>query len=283
MGRRRDDRRAAKRRAFLLCIGLWHTMKGRLSGANEHPAMSGKGCDRLKANVGAVIVAAGEGTRLGATLRKAYVPLRGRPLFLWSLEVFLSQLGPETVVLVVHPEERARTEELLKAEGIRGVHLADGGRRRQDSVRLGVLALPPGIDYVLVHDAARPFVTPALIERVTDALAPDRAVVPALPVKETIKRVSGTDAGRGRVVETPPREALYAAQTPQGFPRAALVLALEKAERSGVEVTDEATLFEGEGRETIVVPGDEANIKITTASDLWVAEAFAAGGERRRV
>ncbi|MBE3597181.1 MAG: 2-C-methyl-D-erythritol 4-phosphate cytidylyltransferase [Hydrogenibacillus sp.] len=237
----------------------------------------------MKANVGAVIVAAGEGTRLGATLRKAYVPLRGRPLFLWSLEVFLSQLGPETVVLVVHPEERARTEELLKAEGIRGVHLADGGRRRQDSVRLGVLALPPGIDYVLVHDAARPFVTPALIERVTDALAPDRAVVPALPVKETIKRVSGTDAGRGRVVETPPREALYAAQTPQGFPRAALVLALEKAERSGVEVTDEATLFEGEGRETIVVPGDEANIKITTASDLWVAEAFAAGGERRRV
>ncbi|MBE3563215.1 MAG: 2-C-methyl-D-erythritol 4-phosphate cytidylyltransferase [Hydrogenibacillus schlegelii] len=230
--------------------------------------------------VGAVIVAAGRGTRLGAALKKAYVPLGGRPLLLWSLAVFARRYPPERIVLVVHPEEGERTAALLAAEGYAGLKIAFGGPRRQDSVLAGARALSEAVEFVLVHDAARPFVSPELIARVEAALGPGRAVVPVVPVKETIKRLHPADGALRPVAETPPRSALAAAQTPQGFDRRALIAALEAAAAEGREVTDEATLFEGGGRSAVAVPGEEINLKVTTPLDLILAETILRQGGR---
>jgi 2-C-methyl-D-erythritol 4-phosphate cytidylyltransferase len=144
-----------------------------------------------------------------------------------------------------------------------------GGAERQDSVRCGLAALPAEVTHVAVHDAARPLVRARDVSRVVRAARKSGAALLAVPVRDTIKRV-----GAGWVVRTPPRAECYAAQTPQVFRIAWLRDALAKADADGVRGTDDSALVERLGVKVEVVEGDPSNLKITSAEDLFLAEAW---------
>jgi 2-C-methyl-D-erythritol 4-phosphate cytidylyltransferase len=199
---------------------------------------------------------------------KAFVRFRGRTLLAASLAVLDDHPGIDGIVCVVPAgwEDRASlvVDDLLADKVSSAV---PGGATRALSVAAGLAALPDSASFVLVHDAARPLVTPGVIDRVLAALAGgEHAVVPGVPVVDTVKRVAG-----GAVVETLDRAALVAVQTPQGFRRDVLTGALA-GEHEGA--TDCASLAERAGHRVAVVEGDEANRKITTPADLaWAEEA----------
>ena len=147
-----------------------------------------------------------------------------------------------------------------------------GGERRQDSVRLGLAALPSSCSHVFVHDSARPFFSARLLQRLLDGLTGDaHGVIPAIPVKDTIKECDGD-----LVRSTPDRTRLAAAQTPQFFPAGTLRMAHEKALIEGMDATDDASLVENAGLPVRLVPGEEQNIKITTPEDLRMLDQPAA-------
>jgi 2-C-methyl-D-erythritol 4-phosphate cytidylyltransferase len=228
-----------------------------------------------RAAVWAVVVAAGRGRRLGAGQPKALVRLRGRPLLVWSLELFRAS-GVDGVVVAAPAGSLPRFRRLVGSLRLSDlpVEVVPGGRRRQDSVRKALehgqrLRLPHDT-VVLVHDAARPLASRALVRRV---LEPFRSpgfrgcVVPLLPVEDTLKRVRGR-----RVVDTVDRSGLARAQTPQGL-RLGLALALHQVAREErLQATDEAMLAEHAGLPVRWVPGEPWNLKITTAEDLKMAD-----------
>ncbi len=147
-----------------------------------------------------------------------------------------------------------------------------GGEERRDSVAAGLAALPAACQLVLVHDAARPFASVALIDRIIAGARAGTAVVPGLPVADTIKELQpGTTE---RVARTVPRHGLRRIQTPQGFPRRILEEAHARAESDGPSATDDAGLVEQAGGTVHIVPGDPRNLKVTTADDLALAEFF---------
>jgi 2-C-methyl-D-erythritol 4-phosphate cytidylyltransferase / 2-C-methyl-D-erythritol 2,4-cyclodiphosphate synthase len=217
-------------------------------------------------SVGVIIVAAGRGTRVGAAVPKQLLDLGGRSMLRRSVEAFDRHRTVSQLVVVL-PDDLVPQGPSLVGETNRPCRFVAGGARRQDSVRHGLEALPPAIDLVLVHDAARPFADAVLIERVIAAAGESGAAIPAVPARDTVKRV---DPDRRVVTSTLPREEIWLAQTPQGFRRDVLDQAIALGE-SGVESTDEAMLAERAGHAVRVVPGDERNIKITTADDLSAA------------
>ncbi|WP_300155406.1 2-C-methyl-D-erythritol 4-phosphate cytidylyltransferase [Solidesulfovibrio sp.] len=227
-------------------------------------------------SVWTVLLAAGSGTRLAEAaggVKKQFLRLDGRPLYWRSLRAFASLPEVAGVVVVFPPAdlEEARKElETLTAKNDPGVTVAvaPGGARRQDSVAGGLAALPRECRYVLVHDAARPFADAALIGRVVDALfAGAKAVIPVLPVTDTIKEVRDGLVGR-----TFKRDALAAVQTPQGFDLALLRQAFAHA-GEGFDVTDDASLVEHLGQPVATVPGAPENRKITHPEDLALLAA----------
>lgn len=217
-------------------------------------------------SVGVIIVAAGRGTRVGAAVPKQLLDLGGRSILRRSVEAFDRHRTVSQLVVVL-PDDLVPEGPTLVGETDRPCRFVAGGARRQDSVRHGLEALPPAIDLVLVHDAARPFADAVLIDRVIAAAGESGAAIPAVPARDTVKRV---DPDRRVVTSTLPREEIWLAQTPQGFRRDVLDQAIALGE-SGVEGTDEAMLAERAGHSVRVVPGDEKNIKITTADDLAAA------------
>ena len=223
----------------------------------------------LGGTVAAVIVAAGAGERLGAGVPKALVPLHGRPLLTWALDAFAGHPDVDSVVVVAPAEAVAAVR---AGVGDRATVVA-GGASRQRSVDLGLAALAPDVDLVLVHDAARPLVEASVVSAVVARLRQgDPAVIPVLPVTDTVKRVDSS----GRVVATVDRTELRAVQTPQGFSRAVLLAAHRAAEqRSLTEVTDDAGLLEALGTAVQTVAGAETCFKITTAHDLRMAHLVA--------
>jgi 2-C-methyl-D-erythritol 4-phosphate cytidylyltransferase len=231
------------------------------------------------AAVATVIVAAGEGRRLGAAGPKAFVPLAGRALFLHSLERLAGVPGLVEQVLVVPPGSAARTEEQWGAElrRYRVSRVLEGGARRQDSAAAGFRAVAPEAGVVLIHDAARPLVRPADAARVAEAAARDGAALLAVPLSDTLKR----EGPPGRVAGTLDRRGLWRALTPQGFRREVYAAALERAARDGAEVTDDAALVEAAGGSVTLVEGDPGNLKVTTEGDLQAAEAMLREREAR--
>jgi len=210
----------------------------------------------------ALIVAAGRSLRLGRD--KLFVSLGGRPLLAHSVETFLSVAVVDEIVAVVRSERMARWMALARRYGWPArVRFCAGGERRQDSVRLG-LELVPGEGWVLVHDGARPLVSPELIVRGLEAAAACGAAVPVLPVVETVKRVTA----EGLVEETLPRERLVTVQTPQVFRVELLRAAHERLGRGHDVFTDDAAMLEALGLPVAVFPGDPWNRKVTTGEDL---------------
>ncbi len=225
--------------------------------------------------VAAVLVAAGSGSRLGHELPKAFVPLGGVPLVVHAARSLLAS-GEVSSLVVVVPADRTRDASTLLAGLPCPVTVVAGGAARQASVAAGLAALPDETDVVLVHDAARPFPPADLVGRVIDAVrAGHPAVVPALPVTDTVKRVGPGDGAGEPVLETVPRGALRAVQTPQGFTRDVLVAAhaaaAGAARDEGTAASDDAGLVEAQGVPVWVVVGDERAAKITTRADLSVA------------
>ena len=218
-------------------------------------------------HVSAIIAAAGAGRRLGAAVPKQLLDLGGRTILQHSIDAFTSYPGIDEVIAVLPDELVAAPPEWLRAA--HQVCMVCGGARRQDSVANGFDAVSPAAGVVLVHDAARPFVTPDLISRSIQAAVEHGAALVAQPVRDTVKRVIATAAG-ARVVETLPRESIFLAQTPQAFRRDILRDAIALG-RSGVEATDEAALAERAGHSVHIVEGADENVKITTATDLAAA------------
>jgi len=215
--------------------------------------------------ISAIIVAAGEGKRFGFS--KQFALLRGKAVLDWTLEKFESHPLVDEIILVL-PDEKRKAKYLSSYRKIKAI--VRGGKKRQDSVFKGFEQIDPretGI--VLVHDGVRPLVSEALISRVIEETLKKEAVIPALPIEETLKEVSGQD-----VIRTVDRSGLCRVQTPQGFFYSILKQALEKAEEEGFDGTDEAMLVERTGKKVFWVEGDPRNVKITTPADLRIAEAL---------
>ncbi|WP_309050135.1 2-C-methyl-D-erythritol 4-phosphate cytidylyltransferase [Streptomyces sp.] len=232
-----------------------------------------------------VIPAAGRGVRLGPGAPKALRALNGTPMLIHAVRAMAASRAVSLVVVVAPPEGATEVKNLLDAHALpeRTDYLVvPGGETRQESVRLGLDALPEGITTVLVHDAARPLVpvdtVDAVIEAVRDGAV---AVVPALPVADTVKEVepAGKPGDPEQVVATPPRARLRAVQTPQGFDRDTLVNAHATVALTGEGATDDAGMVEKLGAPVVVVPGHEEAFKVTRPLDLVLAEAVLA---RRR-
>jgi 2-C-methyl-D-erythritol 4-phosphate cytidylyltransferase/2-C-methyl-D-erythritol 2,4-cyclodiphosphate synthase len=221
-------------------------------------------------HVTAIIAAGGIGRRLGGDVPKQLLEVGGRTLLERSVDAFRWHPSVDDVIVALPASLAAEPPGWLE-----GVRIVEGGERRQDSVANAFAALGERSEIILVHDAARPFVTPEVISRAIGAAVEHGAAIVAVPVSDTVKRVGRDESGdAGVILETLPRDEIVLAQTPQAFRREVLKAAIA-AGRMG-DATDEAMLAERAGHRVYVVAGDRANVKITTASDLDSARARAA-------
>lgn len=212
-----------------------------------------------------IVVAAGSGTRLGAASPKAFVGIDGRSVLQHALERVFAAAAAQVIVVAPAGHEGDAETELRAAAGDRADlgRVVVGGETRQQSVSAGLRALWGDVDTVLVHDAARALTPPSQIDAIVAAVTRTTGTIPAIPVVNTLKRVSGDD-----VVEAVDRAELVAAQTPQGFPRDLLEAAYAAAIESGAEYTDDAALFAAAGYSVAHIPGSPLAFKITTPADL---------------
>lgn len=226
-----------------------------------------------------IVVAAGPGSRLGAGQPKGFVLLGGVPLFVRTLRAVTQASGVSAAVAVVPPGTEPFCREQIERHGPWPcpVSVVAGGAERQDSVRAGITEAG-ATELIAIHDAARPFVAAATVERVLAAAAHDGAAIPALPVTDTVKQVHPD----GWIETTPPRERLWLAQTPQAFRADIIRAAHARAVADGIVATDDAMLAERAGVRVHVVPGNPENRKITTPDDLRWAEWMLASGAAPR-
>ena len=214
---------------------------------------------------GAVIVAAGSATRMGG-IDKVMADLGGEPMIVRTARAFQNCEAIASIVIVTR-EDLIRPISDLCRDMKKVAAVVAGGKSRQESVHLGLNALPKRTKLAAVHDGARPLVSWQVIDRVVRAANTYGAAAPAIPVKDTIKVVQG-----GLVKETPDRSSLMAVQTPQVFDFDLLRGALRKAEEDGAQVTDDCSAVERTGMRIKIVEGDERNLKVTTPMDLKIAE-----------
>lgn len=221
----------------------------------------------------ALVVGAGQGTRIGGDLPKQYLSVAGETVLRRTLRAFTDHPRIDAVRPVIALDQRTLFDQA--AAGLAVLDPVGGGATRQDSVRLGLESLVDlAPEFVLIHDAARPFVDRAVIDRVLDALADRPGAIPALPVTDTLKR----GAAGGAVAATVDRAGLFRAQTPQGFRFAAILDAHRRA--AGAAMTDDAQVAENAGLAVALVAGGEDNVKLTTPEDLIRAERIFAGETR---
>ncbi|MBE5962395.1 MAG: 2-C-methyl-D-erythritol 4-phosphate cytidylyltransferase [Lachnospiraceae bacterium] len=232
----------------------------------------------MKKRSTAIVLAAGMGSRMQSKIAKQYMLLCGKPVLYYSLAAF-EQSEVDDIILVVGKEEieYCKREIVERYEITKVRAIVTGGSERYLSVING-LDCVVGADYVMVHDGARPFVTPGMIAELLNALKEKEALVVGVPSKDTVKLVDAN----GMVTETPDRKTVYNIQTPQAFSYSLLRSAYDKLlEEKAVMVTDDAMVVEQMlGAKVTVVMGSYQNIKITTPEDMIVAEAFLNRGEQ---
>lgn len=219
----------------------------------------------------AIIVAGGSGTRMGSEMPKQFLPLLGRPLLFHTLQAFQDTPAIQQIVLVLPAPTLDWFQQAYPVHLFSKLtKITPGGKTRQDSTFAGFQALKGSVDYVLVHDGARPLIEISLIERTLQAAIENGAALAACPAKDTLKQI---DLERF-VCRTHPREQVYHAQTPQAFRYSLLKEALHRADQEGIQGTDESSLVERLGAKIKIVEGNTMNLKVTTPEDLWIAEAF---------
>ena len=227
------------------------------------------------ADVGVVIVAAGSGSRVGGSELKQFRWVAGKPMLLHSVQAFHARRDVAMVVCVLPKAFVGDPPPWLFQCDIDRLLLSVGGRERTESVANGLEDLPDEVKVVLIHDAARPFVSDATVNRVIAEARRGRGAIAALPVVDTLKEVDDN----GRVLRTVQRASLWRAQTPQGFPRDLIEQAHAKARSERVTATDDAALFEQLGLPVVVVRGSERAMKITDEDDFARADALFAVSE----
>jgi len=220
----------------------------------------------------AVVPAAGRGARMGGATPKQFLSLGGVPLLVHSLQVLDAVESISEIIVVIPDADRQYCQEaVVKQFAIQKVtHIIPGGRRRQDSVRHGVLAFESQPDFVVVHDGVRPFVSREIVEQAVQSAFLHGAALVAIPMKDTVKRVNE----RGVVEATLPREQLWLAQTPQVFRYSWLVEAHRLAEEKNIDATDDAGLVEQLGYPVTIVQGSALNMKMTRPEDLALGESI---------
>jgi 2-C-methyl-D-erythritol 4-phosphate cytidylyltransferase / 2-C-methyl-D-erythritol 2,4-cyclodiphosphate synthase len=216
-------------------------------------------------HVSAIIAAGGRGSRFGGAQSKQFQPLAGVPILKRTVDAFLEGYAFDEVVVALPSELASDPPSYLDS-----VIIVEGGERRQDSVANAFRAVAPSSQIIVIHDAARPFVSSALIERTIDAASKHGAAIAALQARDTVKRSDGSRIIRGTI----PRDEVFLAQTPQAFRIGVLRDALALASTAS-DATDEAMLAEQAGHSVYLVEGDPRNLKITTPEDLDIAERLA--------
>jgi 2-C-methyl-D-erythritol 4-phosphate cytidylyltransferase len=224
----------------------------------------------MKRDVGVVIVAGGKGARTGSDELKQFRWVAGKPMLLHSVQAFQEREDVAMVVVVLPHEHAGDPPPWLFQCDTERLLLSVGGRERRDSVRNGLEDLGDDIEIVVVHDAARPFVTPTMIDEVIREARLGNAVTTAMPVVDSLVRVGRDNRANGAI----DREGVMRVQTPQAFPRKMIERAHREAVESRVKATDDTALCERLGIPIVVVPGSERAIKITTEADFALAEAL---------
>lgn len=226
-------------------------------------------------DVGVVIVAGGSGSRVGGGELKQFRWVAGKPMLLHSVQAFMARPDVGTVVVVLPSQYAGDPPPWLFQCDVDRLLVSLGGRTRSESVANGLDDLPDEAEIVLVHDAARPLVGAETIDRVVEAVRAGRCAIAALPVVDTLKQVDDD----GRIVATVPRDNLWRAQTPQGFPRRVIVDAHRRARADRVDATDDAALLERLGIAVEVVRGSERALKVTDVGDFARVDALFASDE----
>ncbi len=228
----------------------------------------------------AIILAGGAGTRMGAAVNKQFLRIKGKPIVVHTLEAFEKARSVDGIYFVVNEKDLAViNEDVLGPYTFRKiVKTVIGGPRRQDSVRNGLNAIEGPCDTVLIHDGARPFVSPAFIDSSTALMADFDAIVPALDLQDTVKAVSND----GFVLQTPDRASLKRIQTPQIFKYDLILRAYNEYSTGSHEGYDDASFAEHLGAKVKVIKGSPYNLKITTPEDLVIAEALMTHMEQNR-
>ena len=218
----------------------------------------------------AIIPAAGVGQRLKSAVTKPLILLKGKPLFVYAIETFEKSSLVESIIIAVNREHIAEFEKIIKQSRFtKTVKVVSGGETRSESVFNGLQTLDSDTDIVVIHDGARPFVSLDMIDAAINACQENNAVILAVPVKSTIKRVNPQNS---TVEATLKRDVLWAVQTPQVFKKNIICKAHNEFKNLGA--TDDASLVERMGEDVKVILGDYHNIKITTRDDLAMAEAI---------
>lgn len=219
----------------------------------------------------AIIMAGGKGSRMGSEISKQFLCIDGKEILAYTIDVFEQCKKIQEIIVVSGQGDMHKTKALVQKYGFQKIsQFVVGGKERQDSVRNGLSKVSHQTEIVLVQDGVRPFVTEDMIERSIQGAMEYGSCIMGMPVKDTIKVCSPN----GMAVETPDRCSLWQIQTPQTFQRDLLVQAYEKANAAGFLGTDDASVAEFAGCKVKVVEGSYRNIKITTAEDLLIAEAF---------
>jgi 2-C-methyl-D-erythritol 4-phosphate cytidylyltransferase len=235
--------------------------------------------DGSPAPAAAILVAAGSGCRMGAGVPKALIPLGGVPLLVWSLRALASSRRVAAIVVVAPPQHLGETDAAVRSHGV-GASVIPGGASRSESVAAGLEAIPADAEVVLVHDAARPLLSPDVVDAVLaaiDTAADADGAIAARPVADTLKRADGSEPPA--IASTVDRSGLWAAETPQVFWTAALrgAVAAARVERRLADATDCASLVEAVGGRVRLVPLAGPNLKVTTPADLALAEVLLRG------
>lgn len=223
----------------------------------------------------ALVAAAGKGARMGAEGNKVFLPIAGAPILAWTLAALSAAPSVRGIVVVCGEGEEEAVAEVARRAGV-PCRVVPGGATRAASVRAGLAAADPALPLVAIHDAARPFATPRLIERCADYALAHGATGAALPVTDTVKVVDETN----RVTDTPSRAALRAMQTPQTFLHDRITRAYESVGDCADSMTDDCEVAARAGFPVVLCEGERENVKITYELDLAIAEAIARGRRR---
>ena len=216
-----------------------------------------------------LIAAAGSGSRMGADRNKLLLKIAGKTILEWTLKAAFASQSIKWIGIVGQPKDKSSIFSILQNSS-ESFQWINGGSTRQESVQLGLSALPADAKSVLIHDGARCLVSPLVFDEISRIVLGGEAVIAASQVVDTIKKVND----KGEIIDTPPRSDLWCAQTPQGFPVEQLKHAHRQAIFNGWSVTDDASLFERLGIPVKIYDAGPSNIKVTTPFDLLIAESI---------
>ena len=216
-----------------------------------------------------LIAAAGSGSRMGADRNKLLLKVAGKTVLEWTLKAALASKAIHWIGIIGQPKDKSSICSIIN-DSLKSVQWINGGSTRQQSVRLGLSALPEDAQTVLIHDGARCLVRPLVFDDIAKIVSNGKAVIAASQVTDTIKKVDKD----GEIIDSPPRSDLWSAQTPQGFPVDKLKYAHSQAIAQEWNVTDDASLFERLGFPVEIYDAGPTNIKVTTPFDLVIAESL---------